>query len=72
MAGICQCCGKPFMRDRNGREIFVEITDPIGNVVKRHKVCAEDNEVAITAQPGDIGENIGGGYYHPRQIGEER
>lgn len=66
--GICNICGKSLMLVR-GREVYVEITDPIGNAVKVHKLCAKTSgNKEVTAQPGDIGQNIGRGYYWPREI----
>lgn len=38
---FCHQCNKQLVRGRGGF-IFVEIEDPVGNVVYTHKTCADD------------------------------
>lgn len=38
----CWQCGQHLMLDKWGKVIHVTITDPIGNTVRVHKVCAQN------------------------------
>lgn len=56
-ASFCWHCGKPLV-EIDGNRVWAEYKDPVGNVHKLHKLCAQSGEYGkpITAsfQPDDI------------------